>query len=137
MRTEREKMLAGEPYLSGDPELVAARLACRELLARFNHSAPGDREARARLLGELCGRAGEGSWIEPPFSCDYGTNIQLGRFFYANFNCVILDCASVTFGDDVLLGPAVQIYTAGHPLDATERAAGVEFARPVHVGSKV
>jgi maltose O-acetyltransferase len=137
MRSERDKMLAGEPYLSGDPELVAARLACRRLLARFNHSDPGDRDARTRLLRELCASVGESSWIEPPFSCDYGTNIRLGHAFYANFNCVVLDCAEVTFGDDVLLGPAVQIYTAGHPLDAEQRSAGVEFARPVHIGSRV
>jgi maltose O-acetyltransferase len=137
MHGERAKMLAGEPYLSGDSELVAARLACRERLARYNHSAPGDRDARTRQLIELCAAVGHGSWVEPPFYCDYGTNITLGRHFYANFNCVVLDCAAVSFGDDVLLGPAVQIYTAGHPLDAEQRAAGVEFARPVHVGARV
>src|SRR5688500_12746427 len=100
MRSEREKMLAGEVYVSGDPELVAARLHCRRLLARLNGMAPDDAAERAAVCTSLFGSFGEAAWVEPPFHCDYGTNIRLGRGFYCNFQCVILDCAEVDIGSD-------------------------------------
>ena len=89
------------------------------------------------ILERLLGYTPAGLWIEPPFYCDYGTNIAVGRNVYMNFNCVILDVAPVTIGDNVMMGPAVQIYTASHPLRAAERTAGREFARPVAVGADV
>jgi maltose O-acetyltransferase len=137
VRTEKEKMLAGELYLASDPQLAAERLACRKLLWDFNQSAPDDEPARAALLERLLGAMGEKAWIEPPFFCDYGSNIAVGARFYANFECVILDCARVEIGDDVLFGPGVHVYTATHPVDASERARGLELARPVSIGSRV
>src|SRR5690349_10636592 len=104
MRSEKEKMLAGEGYASSDPELVAERLACRRLLHKFNQGEPPDELAMARALGTLLGQAGEHAWIEPPFHCDYGKNIHLGARFYANFNCVILDVARVDIGAGVFFG---------------------------------
>lgn len=137
MATERDKMLAGELYDAMDPELVAARIRCRRLLRDFDAVDPGDLPARAAILASLFASVGPNSVIEWGFRCDYGWNIAVGARFYANFNCVILDCNRVTFGDDVFLGPGVQIYTAEHPLDAFERAKGPEMARPVVVGDRV
>ena len=137
MRTEKEKMLGGELYLGNDPELVAECLACRRLLRELNESDPGDLEERARVVRRLVGRMGEGAYIEPPFHCDYGTHITLGARFYANFGCVLLDCAPIVFGDDVFLAPGVHIYAATHPTNAAERIKGPELAFPVHVGARV
>ena len=137
MSSEKERMLAGELYVSGDPELDRMRRHCRRLLREINHADPDDRDTVRAAIGRLLGRAGENPWVEPPFFCDYGANIRVGNNFYANFNCVILDPGTVDVGDDVLLGPAVQIYTATHPLDAAERASGRELARPIRIGSRV
>lgn len=133
MKTEKEKMLSGELYQARDPELTAARRRCRELCRQLNASSEAERPG---VLSELFGRATD-AWIEPPFHCDYGTNIALGANVFFNFNCVVLDVMSVVIGDNVLIGPAVQIYTATHPLDAAERRRGLEFARPVTIGSDV
>ena len=136
-KTEYEKMLAGEPYLASDRELVAARLRARMLLRAFNNAAPDDGEGRHRsLAAALLGAMGPGGWIEPPFRCDYGAQIRVGARFYANFDCVFLDCAPIEVGDDVMLGPGVHLYTATHPLDPEERASGVELARPIRIGAK-
>ncbi|HEU0298408.1 MAG TPA: sugar O-acetyltransferase [Longimicrobium sp.] len=135
--TEKEKMLAGELYDAADPQLVAERRRARDLLCALNASRDGEREARAALLRELLGAAGEGVWIEPPFFCDYGTNIRLGDRVFFNFNCVVLDVAQVTIGSDVMFGPAVQIYTATHPLDHRERRGGLEAAKPITIGDDV
>src|SRR5262245_6762695 len=110
--TEREKMLAGELYDPLDPPLVAGRRRARDLLKSLNDSRDEQQEERARILRELLGAAGEGLWIEPPFFCDYGSNIVLGRKVYFNFNCVVLDPAPVRVGDNVLFGPGVHVYTA-------------------------
>lgn len=134
--TEKEKMLAGALYDARDPELAAARQRCRELCARLNRSAPGDDAARRAILAALLGTATD-AWIEPPFHCDYGTNLRLGAHVYFNFNCIVLDVMPVTIGANTLIGPAVQIYTATHPLDAIERRRGLEFARAVTIGSDV
>ena len=136
MSGEREKMLRGELYLAGDPELVAGRVRARRLLARFNASDPEDSAARGRLLAELLGGLGPGSWIEPPFFCDYGTQITLGRDVFVNFGAVFLDPAAISLDDQVQLGPGVQLLTADHPRDAAARAAGPELARPIHIGSR-
>ncbi|MGI5864646.1 MAG: sugar O-acetyltransferase [Myxococcales bacterium] len=137
MRTEKEKMLAGELYLGFDPELVAERIACRRLLQKLNQSDPADLAARQSLLAQLLGEMGENAYIEPPFFCDYGSHIYVGARFYANFQCVILDCARIEIGDDVFFGPGVHVYAATHPLDAAERVKGPELARPVSIGSRV
>jgi maltose O-acetyltransferase len=126
--TAREQMVAGELYDALDPELVNARKHARQLLARYN--ATGDREA----LTELFGQFGDDAMVEAPFHCDYGFNISVGRRFYANVNCVFLDCAPIEIGDHVLLGPAVHLYTATHPLGSAERRRGYELAKPIAVG---
>lgn len=128
-------MLAGELYDGADPVLANERLQARLLLKRYNDLAAGQQELRQQLLKELIPSQGPGLWIEPPFYCDYGTNISLGDKVYFNFNCVILDVTKVTIGSNVLVGPSVQIYTAMHPMDWKERAAGREFAKAVIIGS--
>ena len=135
--TEREKMLSGALYWAGAPELVQARRRAKELCSRFNQEAVQDPEAGARLLRELLGEAGDDISIQPMFWCDYGCNIRMGSQIEINHNCVILDCAPVAFGDHVFIGPNCGFYTAGHPLDAAPRNAGLEFARPITVGDNV
>jgi maltose O-acetyltransferase len=137
MKTEKEKMLAGELYNAADPQLSAERRRARDLCRSLNQSADADTELRARLLRELFARLGEGVWIEPPFYCDYGSNITLGNKVFFNFNCVILDVMPVVIGDNVFCGPAVQIYTATHPLNAAERRTWLEYAKPIEIGSDV
>ena len=129
-------MLAGELYVANDEELTAERLRCRRLLRQFNTTEPADDEGRRRILALLLSEVGENSWIEAPFHCDYGSNISVGARFYANFDCVILDPGRVEIGDDVFLGPGVHVYTATHPIDASERIKGPELARPVRIGSR-
>jgi maltose O-acetyltransferase len=135
--TEKEKMLAGELYDAADPQLVAERRRARDLVARLNASGDAERELRASILRELFGAVGEGAWIEPPFFCDYGSNIRLGERVFFNLNCVVLDVAQVAIGSDTMFGPAVQIYTATHPMDFQLRRAGQELAKPVTIGADV
>jgi maltose O-acetyltransferase len=137
MTTQQQKMLAGELYDPLDAELSAARRRARELTKALNDSGDEEQEKRAEILRKLFGASGEGLWIEPPFFCDYGANITLGRKVFFNFNCVVLDPANVTIGDYALFGPAVQIYTAVHPMSAIERRRGREFAKPVEIGPDV
>jgi maltose O-acetyltransferase len=137
MRSEKEKMLAGELYDPTDPELVAGRLRARSLcqaLAALSPSAP-DAE-RADLLAQLFG-APTDARVTPPFFCDYGRHIALGRRVYFNVNCVVLDVAPVRIGDDVMFGPAVQVYTASHPMPAAERRRGLEFGKPITIEDDV
>jgi len=134
---ERAKMLRGELYLASDPALVAARVRARRLWARFNASDPEDSVLRATMLGELLGRIGPSSCIEPPFYCDYGSQISLGDGVFVNFGAVFLDPGTITLGDQAQLGPMVQLLTADHPRDAAARAAGPELARPIDIGSRV
>ena len=135
--TEREKMLSGELYYAGGPELAAARKRAKELCRRFNQTVVSDPEAGETLLRELFGQVKGPVSIQPTFWCDYGFNIRMGAHVEINHNCVILDCAEVTFGDHVFIAPNCGFYTAGHPLDARTRNAGLEFARPITVGDNV
>ena len=136
VRSEREKMLAGELYDPLDPELVRARDRARDLCQDLNATREAQREERRVILRELFGAGGEHVWMQPPFFCDYGFNILLGEKCFFNFNCVVLDVCRVTIGSHTQIGPAVQIYTATHPLDA-ERRRTQEFGIAVHVGSDV
>ena len=135
--TEYEKMLAGEWYFPGDEKLAALRRRAAEVCFAANRLPPGREEERMELLRPLFGKTGAEFTITPDFHCDYGGNITLGEGFYANYNLVILDCAPVTFGDNVLVGPGCGFYTAIHPLDAVHRATGEEKAAPITVGSDV
>ena len=134
-RTEKEKMLAGELYRASDPELVRERQRCRSLLRAFN--AEPDEERRLGVLQQLLGRIGGSSFIQPPFACDYGTNVSIGDNVFLNFNCVILDCSPVTIGDGTQVGPGVQLLAADHPRDAETRRDLLELGRPISIGSNV
>ena len=134
-RSEKDKMLAGELYDASDPELVRDRRRCRALLHEINGQP--DEDERATLFRELLGRIGDGSFIQPPFACDYGSNISIGERVFINFNTVILDCAAVTIGDGAQIASAVQLLAADHPRDAQTRRDLLELARPVSIGSNV
>jgi maltose O-acetyltransferase len=136
MRTEQEKMLAGEPYDPLDPELVLARHRARDLCQDLNATRERDQEIRRTILKQLFGQGGESVCMQPPFFCDYGSNILLGERVFFNFNCVVLDVCAVKVGDFTLFGPAVQIYTATHPMSAVLRREQ-EFAKPIEIGSDV
>jgi maltose O-acetyltransferase len=136
MTTEREKMLAGELYDPLDPELVRARDRARDLCGDLNATREADREDRRRIAVDLFGSGGQSVWIQPPFYCDYGSNIRLGERVFFNFHCVVLDVCEVQIGDFTLFGPAVQIYTATHPMDPVLRRSR-EFAKPIAIGSDV
>ena len=137
MKSEKEKMINGEMYLAGDETLVNERLNARRLTRLYNNTLETEIEKRTGILRELLGKVGEGIYIEPTFKCDYGYNIKVGKNFYANFDCVILDVCPVNIGDNVFLAPGVHIYTATHPLDATERISGKEYGKPVTIGNNV
>ena len=136
-RSEKEKMLANEPYLASDPQLVRERERARRLCALYNATAPDHLARRDELLWELLGFAGDNVRIEPPFLCDYGTHIRLGDGVYLNFGCVFLDCNAIHLGDAVQFGPAVQVYTAYHPVDPELRRTGLELSAPVRIGNNV
>lgn len=136
MSEEKQKMIAGELYRPSDETLRAERLQARHLIHRYNHTAPDAKSERQALLHELLGQS-EGAYIEPTFRCDYGYNIYLGEGFYANFDCVMLDVCPIYIGDNCMLAPGVHIYTATHPLDATERNSGLELGKPVTIGHNV
>lgn len=132
--TELQKMLAGELYNALDPELVVARDRARDLCQDLNATREADRDQRRTILSQLFALGGDTVWMQPPFYCDYGSNIKLGTRVFFNFNCVILDVCQVTIGDYTLFGPAVQIYAATHPLEAQLRRTQ-EFGKPVTIGS--
>jgi len=134
-KSEKDKMLAGERYTFLDPELEAERTRAKALLRLFN-SAASLTEQRDVLVS-LLGKVGHGSFIEPPFHCTYGRNTYLGDQVYLNFSCVIIDNNEVHIGDRCMIGPAVQIYTAAHPLQAEPRIQGCEVAKPVRLDDNV
>jgi len=134
-KTELEKMLAGEWYYSLDEDLMAMRFATKRKTLQFNQAE--DIEERLDILKEMLGRFGENSYIEPPFLCNYGEHIFLDDFSYINYNCVVLDNNHVHIGKHTMLGPAVQLYTAVHPLDAETRNKLQETAEPITIGDNV
>lgn len=137
MRTEKEKMLAQELYLASDPQLVREVRASRRLTRLFNQTTEEELDERVVVLKELFKATGESLYIEPPFHCDYGSNISIGEGFFANFDCVILDVAPVTIGHNVMFGPKVNLFTAGHPLDSEVRISGLEFGQAIQIGDNV
>ncbi|WP_460675314.1 sugar O-acetyltransferase [Larkinella ripae] len=137
MKTEKEKMIAGELYDALDQQLADERTRTRLLIQELNACPEDQPDQRARILGELMPEAGEGLWLQPPFYCDYGYNILAGEKVFFNFNCVVLDVTTVTIGSRTLFGPNVQIYTATHPTDWQVRASGLEFAKPIVIGEDV
>jgi maltose O-acetyltransferase len=134
MKSEKERMLAGELYDASDPLLTQERQRARVLLRELNVTHYSDPSAYGQILDSLLPNATEGIWIEPPFFCDYGYNIYTGARVYFNFNCVLLDVMPIRIGANTMFGPNVQIYTATHPVDAWERRQGPEFAKPISIG---
>lgn len=134
---QKERMCMGLPYRAGADGLPESRLACKELLYRFNSCPPQEQPAVQELLKTLFGKTGERLWIEQPFHCDYGWNIELGEHFYANYNLTILDVGKVTIGKNVMCAPNVAIYTAGHPVHPQSRSSGYEYGIPVTIGDNV
>ena len=137
MKSELEKMLAGELYNANDPELVQMRFKARSLFAKYNQTMAENTLERKLILKQLFAETGEQIDIQTPFYCDYGSNIYAGENLFINFNCTILDCAKVTFGKNVFLAPNVQLYAAHHPIIASERIKGPELASPITIGDNV
>lgn len=136
MKSEKEKMLSGDFYNANDKELVKERDYARNLTFEFNHINPTEKEKRREIINQLI--ITKGSFhIETPFNCDYGYNIEVGENFYANYGCTILDVNKVKVGDNVLLAPNVQIYTATHPTNPTERLTDKEYSTPIVIGNNV
>ncbi|WP_368251577.1 chorismate mutase [Enterococcus sp. 2201sp1_2201st1_B8_2201SCRN_220225] len=132
MKTEKEKMIAGELYFSADPELVADRKDARLRLQKINEAT--DAKERMTLLAEAFGSSNGHPYAEPNIRFDYGYNIHVGKQFYANFDCTFLDICPITFGDNCMLGPGVQILTATHPLHPAKRNSGLEAGKPITIG---
>jgi maltose O-acetyltransferase len=136
-RTMRERMLAGELYLADDPVLAEEQARAARLLDRFNQTGVDDGAERHGLLLELLGQLGEGSEIKPPLRCDYGYRIRVGARTFVNYGLVALDVASIAIGDDVQIGPSVQLLTPTHPVDPDARRAKWEAAEPIAIESNV
>lgn len=135
--SEKDKMLSGKPYYAFGEELQNERQRARLLSFMFNSMHPEKKEEKNQIIVELFNAIGENFFIEPPFRCDYGHNISVGKNFYANYNCMILDCAKVLIGDNVLIAPNVTITTAGHPVHYLRRLEGYEYAFPITIGDNV
>ena len=136
MQSERDKMLAGALYDPLDRELVDARERARDLCQALNGTREGEADARRAILRDLFGRGGDTVWMQPPFFCDYGRNIELGDRVFFNFNCVVLDVCPVRIGDYTLFGPGVQILTPVHPMNAELRRRE-EYGKPIDIGADV
>ena len=134
MKTEKEKMLNGEIYFANDKTLVSERTFAKKLLHKLNVTEYLMNGNSRNILRQLLPNAHKRLYIEPPFHCDYGYNVHSGENVYFNVNCVVLDTMKVEIGNNVFFGPAVQIYTATHPLDPIERRT-VEFSKPVSIGN--
>lgn len=134
---ERKKMLEGELYIAWGDDIVNDRKRARRLIKEFNSTDPEDKRLAHSVLEQLFGKLGEYAHIEPTFRCSYGYNISVGENFYASYNCIILDQAPVTIGDNCILSPQVGIYTIGYPLDVQKRVAGYQYAKPITIGDNV
>jgi len=137
MNNQKEKMLAGEAYQAMGRELFDERQHAKIQLFTYNNLHPNQIKQRNKIIKDLFGKTGSMLFIEPPFRCDYGYNIDIGERFYANYNLTILDCAKVTIGDHVMLGPNVSLFTAGHPIHHEPRNEGWEYAFPISIGNNV
>ncbi|EOL44618.1 chorismate mutase [Enterococcus caccae] len=135
IKSERQKMIDGELYFAGDPELATARKFAREQMKLINREE--DTQIRRQLVEETFGSTGTGSYIEPSISFDYGFNIHVGKNFYANFNSIFLDICPITIGDNCMFGPNAQLYAATHPLHPVKRNSGLEYGKPITIGDNV
>lgn len=137
MKTEKEKMLNGEMYNPMDPVLVKESKNARRLVRLYNQTTEAETEKRTEILKNLLGSTGENVYMEPNIRFDYGYNTHVGENFFANFDCTILDVCEVRIGDNCMMAPGVQIYTATHPIDPVERNSGKEYAKPITIGDNV
>ena len=135
MKTEKEKMLAGEVYYACDPVLIKELNECKDILQQYNNLRPTDLDARREMLQQILGACDEHVFINQPFYCDYGKHIRVGKRFFANFHFTVLDEAPVTIGDNAFIGPNVSIYTACHSTEPSERNTRMEWAKPVRIGN--
>jgi len=135
--TDRERMLQGKLYRVEDPVLRKEHMNAKRLTRLLNATLETEWDRRRELVQEIFASAGEGSYIEPPFHCDYGIHTTVGKNFYANYNCCILDVCDVTIGDNVMFASHVGIYAASHPIDPEVRASGLEIGKPVKIGNNV
>ncbi len=136
MKTEKEKMIAGELYNANDEQLVKDRRSAKRMLRQLNITEYLVTKTAKQVIRDLIPNASKGLYIEPPFHCDYGYNISCGERVYFNVNCVVLDVAKVTIGNDVMFAPGVQLYTAAHPIDKDLRKTD-EFGKPITIGNDV
>ena len=134
---QKERMLAGLPYKAWLDGLSGERLENKKKIHAYNLLSPEEENKMDELIRQILGKAGENTHIEPPFHCDYGKNIEVGKNFYANYNCTILDVCKVVIGDNVMLAPNVSIYTAGHPVHPESRNSGYEYGIPITIGNHV
>lgn len=135
--TELEKLKAMQPFNTDDPEVMAVKKRARILTNEFNNSSEEEPKKRAEILTELFGDCTEDIFIKPPFRCDYGFNIHVGKKFFANYDCIMLDAGPINIGDNCLLGPMTCIYTVSHDINPRKRAAGISYAKPVTIGDNV
>lgn len=135
--TEKEKMLNGKPYKAFGEELSSERQYAKEMIFEYNSLRPSEVDKQMEIVKKVFGKLGSDFYIEPPFRCDYGYNISVGKNFYSNYNCTILDCAKVIIGDNVMFAPNVSLFTAGHPIHFESRNAGLEYAFPINIGDNV
>lgn len=135
--TEKELMLSGQLYIAQDDELAKENAKARKLTRLINTATEEQAEYRLQLFRELFGKVGTNFWVEPPFRTDYGCNTYIGENFYANYDCIIIDVGEVHIGDNVLFGPRVCVYTAGHPIDFEVRNTQLEYGKSVTIGSNV
>lgn len=130
-----ERRDKGMAYIS-DEAVFEQQKKCRQLLQKLNFMDRSDFDGIGEVVKELLGKS-EGAFINPPFYCDYGFNIEIGKRFFANYNCTILDVAKVKIGDNCLFGPNVSLFTAGHPVHPDTRNSGYEYGKEINVGDNV
>lgn len=135
--TNKERMLSSKLYVANDPELRKDFKHSRILTRLFNNTTEEQMDYRKELLGKLFGSVGDHGYMEPPFHTDYGINTTIGKNFYANYDCIFIDVGRITIGDNVMFGPRVGLYTAGHPIDPTVRIEGYEYGYPITIGDNV
>ncbi len=135
--TELEKFKALQMYSNSDPEILALKSHARKLADAFNRTTEEEADKRIAILQELFGDCPEDAFIKPPFHCDYGFNIHVGKNFFANFDCIMLDEAPITIGDNCLMGPQTCFYTVNHPMNAKDRVANYVYAKPITIGDNV
>jgi len=137
MKTQKERMLAGELYIADDAELGRESRHGKRLARIYSQTTENEGDYRTELLGQLFNKIGPNGYVEPPFHTDYGSNTTIGANFYANYDAIFIDVARITIGDNVFMGPRVGLYTAGHPIDAEIRAEQLEYGLPITIGNDV